>query len=390
MKGEILHILPTLGKGGGARVVIDLCNSAIENGYDVELLIVQDSPLQNEGVLDTIDKKVRVRFAININADVPYTSSLKGSFMKVYVWLLFVKWVFCNQTFVKKFDIIHVHMPAAVIAGNVIWILKKIYGWTLRVYETVHSDSKSLKRSTFSLFSFSWRFRNGVIFEIRKEDLDIYHQLYPNGNAIFIPLGVKPISNIEHNINRKKLYSKLNIEEGSVVIAQVGRLNIQDRRTDKYSILFKTILDRYVGNQNLVFILFGDGPDRRFIEKQIDELGLNTKIFIYGFVNNLAEVFSIIDIYITLNIREDCGIAGLQAISYGLPTLALQGDETHLGGEYDWIPSSQSINTLADMIIANIQDNVARKKLAESQKRYFDTNISYQKMGQDTLKFYNK
>lgn len=385
---KILHIVPTLGKGGGARVVIDLVNFAVQQGNTVELLIVEDSPIQNIGVLDLIDKKVDISFALDNNVDTQHNSTFGGTLKKAYKWLLFVTWILKNRKKISIHNIVHVHMPIAIVGGNVIKFLSYWYNWNTKIYETVHSDTKSLKYSTFTLFKESWRFRDGVIFEIRKEDMLIFKNFYPNIPVKFIPLGVHRISRKNHESNRYKLRKELNIAEETIVIGQIGRLNIQDRRTNMYPILFKEIDDIIANNtQKIQFILFGDGLDRIKVENQIYKLKLSERVKIYGYVDNLEEAFSIIDFYVTLNIREDCGIAGLQAISYGIPTVAIQGDPTYTIGEDDWIPNSLNMNKLSKIIVENMSN---RNVLAEKQAQFFSLNISADKMSKETLDFYNE
>jgi len=386
-KLKILHILPTLGKGGAARVVIDLVNYAVQQGNKVDLLVVENSPIQNIGVSELIDKKVSVSFALDSDADIPDSSNFLGTLKKAYKWLLFIGWICKNKQRISSYDIVHVHMPIATVGGNIIKLLSFLYKSDIKIYETVHSDTKSLKYSTLKLFKESWRFRDGVIFEIRKEDLIIFKKQLPNIPVKFIPLGVNRISKSNHVRNRTKMLKELDIDEDTLVIGQIGRLNIQDRRTNMYPILFKE-LDYIISNttkQKVKYVMFGDGLDRNKIESQIQELGIGEKVKIYGYVNNLEEAFSVIDFYVTLNIREDCGIAGLQSISYGIPTVAIQGDPTYNIGDADWIPSSLDMKKLSEIIVSNIKN---KDMLIEKQSHFFNLNISADKMSKETLEFY--
>jgi L-malate glycosyltransferase len=389
MNYNILHIIPTFGKGGGARVVIDLANFAIEEQNSVEILVAQDSPLQNVGVLDSLNKGIHVKYALKRLADVPHKSNFFGTAAKFYLWLLFSIWILRNKKYLRKFDIIHVHMPIAVIAGNIIWFLKATGNWKCRIFETVHSDSKSLKSSTLSLFRFSWKYRDGVIFEIREEDMTLLSSRYPKIRTQFIPLGVNIVTRENHLENRAHLRERLGIGENEIVIGQVGRLNIQDRRSDIYPKLFRSILNKITKTDSIKFILFGDGPDRDLVEKSLFNLGIQSQTIVYGFVNNLQEAFSIIDFYITVNIRKDCGIAGLQAISYGLPTFGIQGDLTYLDGLNDWIPSDINIDKLASYIVQTVENAELGQEMVTKQQNYFQNNVSVDLMCRRTLEFYS-
>lgn len=386
---KILHVLPTLGKGGGARVVIDLANYAIRNGHEVSMIVVQDSPVQNIGITQLIDPRIKLVFALQETADTPLSGSNYDTYLKALYWLKFLIYITINLSLFKKQNVVHVHMPIASIGGSYLFILKKFFKkFQYVVIETVHSDSKSLKKSTTFFYKMNWKLRDGLIFEIRHKDYLNYNKKYPNQNATYIPLGVEIISNSNQKFENNKIRRKINIPLDNIVIGQVGRINIQDRQTDKYILLFELLQNSPTRKYNYTFLMYGDGFDKEKIESQVEFLRLSENTLFLGFTNNLEQAFSIIDFYITLNITTDSGIAGLQAITYGLPTLAIQGDKTYQTGENDWIPNFTNLHKLKNLIEKLIDNKHLKDDLILRQKKYFKSNVSVEKMGRNTVDFY--
>jgi glycosyltransferase involved in cell wall biosynthesis len=70
-------------------------------------------------------------------------------------------------------------------------------------------------------------------------------------------------------------------------------------------------------------ILAGDGPCRATLEAQAKELGVSGSIIFAGFVENIAEIYRAVDIFLFPSLAEPLGTSMLAAMSYGLPVIGV-------------------------------------------------------------------
>lgn len=81
-----------------------------------------------------------------------------------------------------------------------------------------------------------------------------------------------------------------------------------------------------LSNQNIVFLIVGDGGERPKIEKMIAEFNLNSRVILAGSVNNdlLPKYYCLSDMFVLTEVRSGFsgGIVFLEAMSAGLPIIA--------------------------------------------------------------------
>ena len=74
-------------------------------------------------------------------------------------------------------------------------------------------------------------------------------------------------------------------------------------------------------DKNLTLHIIGDGPFRKQLEKQINSSGAEEKIKILGYVRNASEIIRKYDVYVHPTRKEGFGIAILEAMNSGIPTI---------------------------------------------------------------------
>lgn len=112
----------------------------------------------------------------------------------------------------------------------------------------------------------------------------------------------------------------LGITPGQRVVALVGRLHAV-----KGHIFLLQAAQRIVTqHDDVVFLLVGEGPERRAIEKTITELGLEDKVIMTGFYPNISELYPIMDMLCLPSLMEGMGLVLLEAMYFGVPVVATQ------------------------------------------------------------------
>ncbi len=85
----------------------------------------------------------------------------------------------------------------------------------------------------------------------------------------------------------------------------------------------KELLTRY-STPEISFVIIGDGPERKNLETQIKDLGLENKIFLTGRIPNASNYLPAFDIFVLPSLKEGFPWAVLEAMSAKLPVIATQ------------------------------------------------------------------
>ena len=112
----------------------------------------------------------------------------------------------------------------------------------------------------------------------------------------------------------------LGITPGQRVVAMVGRLHV----VKGHIFLLQAAQRIITQHDNVVFLLVGEGPERRTIERTIRELGLEDKVVMTGFYPNMSELYPIMDMLCLPSLMEGMGLVLLEAMYFGVPVVATQ------------------------------------------------------------------
>lgn len=94
----------------------------------------------------------------------------------------------------------------------------------------------------------------------------------------------------------------------------------------------------------------GDGPERHQLEALTAHLKLSDHVTFVGFLKDLRPIYESSDMLLFPSIRESFGLVILEAMGFGVPTLA-------------FLPNGESICTASDEIIEHLNDGVLVKDL---------------------------
>jgi 1,2-diacylglycerol 3-alpha-glucosyltransferase len=173
------------------------------------------------------------------------------------------------------------------------------------------------------------------------------------------------------------------------VIISAGRLAPEKNWRDLVQAASQVI--RNVGHVKLV--LLGDGPQRKELERQAEELGVGSHVEFAGMVpyDQVANYLVAADMYAFTSLTETQGLGTLEAMAAGLPVVAYDAIGTRdvvINGENGLLTDANS-NTLAQGIIRLINEPNQLKKLglgALSTARQLDIRI----LAKELLTVYEK
>jgi glycosyltransferase involved in cell wall biosynthesis len=212
----------------------------------------------------------------------------------------------------SKYDIIHTTMAKPDIYGMLYCPRDK---WIVSMHNYFIEDLKMLyPRFKAWRLSFLWKLaldsaKNIILSSTAM--FDYYRNLLgARKNYSIIPYGIDEKSYAD--IDKKDL-AKLQefIEKGFVVLGSVGLL--------VYRKGFHQIFEFMNENKSFACIIIGEGEQRAYLEKLINEYNLEERTYLPGFRENSCNYYKYIDIYMHVSYSEGFGLAMLEAMSKRKP-----------------------------------------------------------------------
>jgi glycosyltransferase involved in cell wall biosynthesis len=105
--------------------------------------------------------------------------------------------------------------------------------------------------------------------------------------------------------------------------------------------------------------LIGDGPDRATLESIARKAGISGQVRFLGYVPNAANELRLAKIYVHAATMENCPIAVIEAMSRGLPVVALASggvSELVTNGEEGLLFSDGDVEGVANALLALLDD----------------------------------
>jgi len=221
------------------------------------------------------------------------------------------------------------HRYDAILLGDgvlaiVAWVLRLVHPWPL-VFCILHGLDLTY---SVSFYQCCWvrRFMPAVDVLLpvsRRTAIEVSNRGLRADRCHIIPNGVNP-DECSEDYNHKRLDHLLGSQVGNRhIILTVGRL------IERKGVLWfvENVLPEL--DQDIIYVVAGDGPMRKRIEKSIVQRGLDSRVFLLGQVDDcdLHMLYAAAEIYVQPNIpiegdMEGFGLVVLEAGASGLPVIA--------------------------------------------------------------------
>lgn len=117
------------------------------------------------------------------------------------------------------------------------------------------------------------------------------------------------------NISKEKMRKEMGIPMSSTVIFSAGELN----KNKNNEVIIKAMSK--IKNDNVYYVLCGEGKLRKRLEKLAYDLGLKSKVIFLGFRTDVLDILESIDIFAMTSFREGLPRSLMEAMSAGLPCI---------------------------------------------------------------------
>ena len=213
---------------------------------------------------------------------------------------------------------------------------------------------------------------------------DILVQKYgmPRGKMTVIHNGIDCSRNEPDPQATERLRIEFGIPQGSVVLANIGRLATQ--KGQKYLIGALDILAQQ--GYPLILLLVGDGPLKEQLEEEARSRGVAGLVRFTGFRNDIRAIFAITDIFVMPSLNEGFSLILLEAMAAAKPIVGTRvtgTTEAIVDGETGLLCAPSSPDDLAQKILLLINDRQKRDALGnrarEAAFRKFDVSLMVEK-----------
>jgi len=162
--------------------------------------------------------------------------------------------------------------------------------------------------------------------------------------------------------------------------------------------MIKAISSLVRKGRHVKFVIAGDGPERKKLEKLTDSLGLSNEVIFAGNLGrkNILNLFRSVDVVALPSTlisedghHESFGIVAMEAAACGKPVIvgSFGGQpETVIHGETGFVIDGDDVQAIENAIERLIEDKALAKKFGEAGRRRSVAQFSWERLSQKAEK----
>lgn len=293
---KVIHVLSDMKIGGAGTWLLNLLKSIDKDKFDVLAVLPQRSML--------IDKVEELGYKV-ISVDGMKDKSFDAGAVGLIYGIL------------KKEqpDIVHTHASlSARVAARMAGV--KI----INTKHCIDSRKTGIKKLAGAWINNLLSDRIIAVSEaVRKNMAD---NGMPEGKISVIYGGICPVKELDSE-EKSRVRQRWGIAEKDIVAGIVARLT--EVKGHKHFIDAAEIISR--DNDNVKFLIAGIGPKEQELKELVQNRGLTDKVIFTGYMDNIYEIFNIIDINVISSLSEALCLSLIEGMCVGKPAVA-----TNTGG----------------------------------------------------------
>jgi glycosyltransferase involved in cell wall biosynthesis len=305
---KVCYVITKLELGGAQKVALYIAKNIDKNVFNSFII---------SGFGGLLDDDVRKNLKFyQLRNFVRQISPIKDIKTFIDIYLILKK---------EKPDIVHTHSSKAGIIGRLVAKLAgvKTIVHTIHGYGFNETQNCFIKRLYIFLEKFCALFSNKLIV-VTKEDIKkgLHYKISKENKFILIRAGVDT-SSYKNFISGKKFKESIRLNENTKIVITIGPFKPQKNLKDFINVaneVTKSIKD-------VVFIIVGDGEQRKDLESLIKKFNLVTKVILLGWRADIANILTSSDIFVLTSLWEGLPCSILEAMCCAKPivTNAIDG-----------------------------------------------------------------
>ncbi|PQF21035.1 glycosyltransferase family 4 protein [Enterococcus mundtii] len=269
----------------------------------------------------------------------------------------------------EKIDVIHCNTPIGGVVGRIAGLkcgIRKV------IYQAhgfhFYSGGPKLNWLLFYPIERLLALHTDVLITINQEDYNMSKsfKLRQKGKRHYIPgigIDTKKFSFEDKEEIRKKIRKDINIPNDAKMILSIGELN---KNKNHLSVIHS--MKEVKRESNIYYAIAGTGELQKFLQQTIIDLGLQERVFLLGYRNDISKLLSATDIYILPSFREGLNASLMEAMSSGIPCIVsnIRGNRDLIeDGHGGYVVDPTNLNEISSTIQKLFGDNEIRKKMGE-------------------------
>jgi glycosyltransferase involved in cell wall biosynthesis len=293
---RILQISSAASFGGGERYVVDLTNALSARGHDLYVVVRPESPLPPH---------------LKIAADRIKTLPLRNALDAPSAREL--------DRFVKDHQIEVVHAHLARDYSLAAYATRRNPSSKFFVTRHVLFKLNSLHRRTLSRAARVIAVSHAVERELRDQHVVSPEQIVVIQNGV----DVDRFAEAQRKFDRKQFIQARNLPDAEMWVGTIGELRPL-KRHDDFIRAAGRVAERF---PNVNFIVAGIDPSRtgdvrKSLKHLVAELGLRDKVYFLGWLDDAAQLYSLLDVFVSASESESFGLVIAEAMSVGTAVVA--------------------------------------------------------------------
>jgi glycosyltransferase involved in cell wall biosynthesis len=226
------------------------------------------------------------------------------------------------------------------------------------------------------LFNFVYKMPDVIITtcESTRRDM-IERNKLDGGSIVSIPTGVD-LEHFDPEMDASWLRQELGIEPDCPVITKVAVL----RSWKRHDVFLEGALKILEHEPRARFLIVGEGPQRRNIERIIQRLGLEEAVIMTGYRNDISAVFAITDVScLASDAAEGVPQAVTQSLAMARPTVATSVGgipELIVDGVTGYLIPPADPDALADRVLALLREPAKARSMGRAGRKLIEERFT--------------
>lgn len=344
---RIVHVITRFVNGGADENTLLTCNHQAEAGHEVWLVYGRDWTERMRGQLDPRVRAVELPSLVREVSPVKDIAALAG-LARLYRRV--------------RPDIVHTHTSKAGIVGRLAalaWLpARGVHG----VHILPFTSEPFLKRIVYVLLEKLVALRTHAFIDVSEgmRDLCLEYRLGTNDNHFVIRSGMD-VAKFRKATPADDIAA---LSGGEAVV--LGYVAVLERRK-RHREMLEALVPVLKAQSHVFLVLAGDGPERHVIEAIIHENGLQDRVRVLGFREDVERVVAGCDICVFASQREGLPRSVVQYVIAGKPVVAsaLPGIERVIrDGENGFVVAGDRLEGLAEGVEMLMRDTGLRASFA--------------------------
>ena len=370
MKTKLVIISETLMDGVGKHIA-DLMLNLDKTKYEIHVIhstkrtdvnfIKAKESLKGQVDFYEIDDFVR---KINITKDIKSYFKIKKMIKQI------------------KPGIVHCHSSKAGVIGRLVSCRVKVNRcyYTPHGYAAANTNFSNKKRNIYQLIEkFLAKYFTTMTINVScgEKQFALDNKIIDDNKSKVIYNGISKICEITKFADELKQEIGLNNED--VIIGYVARID-EGKNPYEFINIAKQVISK---NTNVKFIWIGDGRLKQSTQQYINHNGLQDKVLLLGFKQNIIDYLNIMDIYLTTSLYEGLPYTLVEASRASLPIVASNviGNNEVVESEFNgYLYNSQDVDEAVSKLELLIKNEQLRKELGDNGYELFLKDFTIEKM----------